>query len=257
MVQPKVFLYVDNSNIFISAKTVAERREGRAARDAVRLQFGNLLELALAGRPMAQAYVVGSIPPEQRAVWDRFTAATGVVPELYERGKFSGGEQGLDQCLQVHMLRASCDNPDPQIVVLMTGDGAGYDDGVGFHADMARMQADGWAVEVLSWEASCRRTLREWAAANGCFVKLDDHYDSITFLESGRRSVPVDLSARPMARPRLSPSQQSAESIRAANEKQIQEMQQEIDELKAKRAGTKKGQKKYERRMARQKAKKR
>ena len=28
----------------------------------------------------------------------------------------------------------------------MTGDGAGYDDGVGFHADMERMYAAGWGT---------------------------------------------------------------------------------------------------------------
>jgi hypothetical protein len=81
---------------------------------------------------------------------------TGIVPELYERGGLSGGEQGLDQCLQVHMLRAISDNADPHVAVLLTGDGAGYDDGVGFHADTERMHAAGWAIEVLSWEHSCR-----------------------------------------------------------------------------------------------------
>ena len=58
---------------------------------------------------LAKVFVVGSIPPEQRAVWEQLEVATGVRPELYERGHLSGEEQGLDQCLQVHMLRAiSC-----------------------------------------------------------------------------------------------------------------------------------------------------
>ena len=47
---PKVLLFVDNSNIFISAKEEALRREGRQAKDQVRLQFDLLLQLALAGR---------------------------------------------------------------------------------------------------------------------------------------------------------------------------------------------------------------
>lgn len=89
-------LFVDNSNIFISAKDEALRREGRPAKDQVRLQFDHLIELALGGRPLGRAFVVGSIPPEQRAVWDRLKAATGIEPELYERGQFTGGEQGLD-----------------------------------------------------------------------------------------------------------------------------------------------------------------
>ena len=146
----KVLLFVDNSNIFISTKHEADRREGRAARDQVRLHFASMLELALAGRQLAKVFVVGSVPPEERAVWDRLTIATGVSPELYERGQFSGGEQGLDQCLQVHMLRAISDHHDPQVAVLMTGDGAGYDDGAGFHADMERMHFAGWGIEVVS-----------------------------------------------------------------------------------------------------------
>lgn len=253
MADARVFLFVDNSNIFISAKDAAFRREGRAAKDSVRIQFDNLLELALAGRAMANVFVVGSIPPEQRAVWDRLTEATGVVPELYERGQFSGGEQGLDQCLQVHMLRAISDNPEPQVVVLMTGDGAGYDDGVGFHADMARMQAAGWGIEVLSWDNSCRRTLREWASQNGEFVKLDDHYESITFLEGARRSVPVDLSGRPTASPRLSPSQQAEARVRAEADWKLEELQCEMQELRVRKAAKDKKKDRYKRRMARKK----
>jgi hypothetical protein len=142
----KVHLFVDNSNIFISAKNVAEKREGFMARAEVRLYFENLLKLALAGREVGEIAVVGSIPPEQRALWARLEQATGVKPELYERGELSHGEQGLDQCLQVHMLRAISDyQEEPQVAVLMTGDGAGYDDGVGFHADMERMHSAGWA----------------------------------------------------------------------------------------------------------------
>ncbi len=106
MTDPQVLLFVDNSNLFISAKSVAQTNEGRNAKDNVRLEFENLLQLALANRRLGKAYVVGSIPPEQRSVWDRLEQATGVKPELFERGQFTGGEQGLDQCLQVHMLRA-------------------------------------------------------------------------------------------------------------------------------------------------------
>lgn len=157
MASARAYLFVDNSNIFISAKAVAESREGRFARDAVRLELEHLIRLALAGRDLAKALVVGLIPPEQRAVWDRLTAKTGIVPELYERGKLSGGEQGLDQCLKVHMLRAISENNEPQIAVLLTGDGAGYDDGAGFHADMERMYTAGWAIEQARREGIQRK----------------------------------------------------------------------------------------------------
>lgn len=247
----RVYLFVDNSNIFISAKDVAFSREGRPARDSVRLQFENLLRLALAGRDMAKAFVVGSIPPEQRTVWDRLTSATGIVPELYERGGLSGGEQGLDQCLQVHMLRAISDNTEPQIAVLLTGDGAGYDDGVGFHADMARMHAAGWGIEVLSWQQSCRRALRDWATAHGCFISLDDHYDSVTFLEGGRRSSPVNLSARPTATVRPGPSQQAEAKARQETTGEIESLKRELEEVRSRRAEKEKKRERYRKKMER------
>lgn len=246
-----VYLFVDNSNIFISAKDVAFSREGRSAKDSVRLQFENLLAVALAGRAMAKAFVVGSIPPEQRAVWDRLTAATGIVPELYERGGLSGAEQGLDQCLQVHMLRAISDNSEAQIAVLLTGDGAGYDDGVGFHADMARMHAGGWGIEVLSWQRSCRGTLRNWATAHGCFISLDDHYESVTFLEGGRRSAPVDLSKRPTANVRPSPAQLAEAKARQEAAREIESLKRELEEAKGRRAEKEKKRERYRKKVER------
>ena len=247
----KVLLFVDNSNIFISTKYEAERREGRASRDSVRLHFDSMLELALAGRQLVKAFVVGSVPPEERAVWDRLAIATGVSPELYERGQFSGGEQGLDQCLQVHMLRAISDHPDPQVAVLMTGDGAGYDDGAGFHADMERMHLSGWGIEVISWRNYCRRALREWAATNGTFVSLDDHYESVTFLKGGRRVTPIDLSKRKASTPKISPVRKAEAKVKGDSEAQIQVLQAELEALKGRAAEKAVGKAKYERRMLR------
>lgn len=246
-----VQLFVDNSNIFISAKDEAFRREGRAAKDQVRLQFDALLELALAGRTLADAFVVGSVPPEQRAVWERLEAATGVKPELHERGNVSGGEQGLDQCLQVHMLRAISDQADPQIAVLMTGDGAGYDDGVGFHADMERMHTAGWGIEVISWQAHCRKALRDWANANGTFVPLDDYYESVTFLEGVRRAKPLDLARRKKSSPRLSPVQIAEARGKAQLEAQITVLEQQLATMKARSAAKAAGKARYEKRMGR------
>ena len=201
--------------------------------------------------PLARAFVVGSIPPEQRVVWERLERATGVKPELYERGGLSGGEQGLDQCLQVHMLRAISDYRDPQVAVLMTGDGAEYDDGVGFHADLERMHAAGWGIEVLSWLKSCRRTLREWATTNGKFIPLDDYYESVTFLEGGRHSKPLDISRRALSTPRVSPAHRAELAAKAESEAKVLALQRELEALKSKAAASSKGRAKYGRRMAR------
>ena len=201
----KVFIYWDNSNIFISAQQVAIEREGEAARFRVRIHFRNLLQLAHGNREIERAIAVGSVPPELRHVWNRLENE-GVTVQLLERGALQGREQGVDQALQTVMLRDAVDyNGDPGIAVLLTGDGAGFDDGVGFHADLERMRRRNWRIEVLSWRHSCNRRMREWAEENGKFIALDDFYDSVTFLESAppgqpvadpRYAVPIDLSKR-------------------------------------------------------------
>ena len=202
----KVFIYLDNSNIFISAQEAAAEREGEAARSRVRIHFRNLLALAHAGRPIERAIAVGSIPPELRQVWNRLENED-VEVQLLERGALHGSEQGVDQVLQTIMLRDTVDyNGVPGIAVLLTGDGSGFVDGVGFHADIERMYGRGWDIEVLSWRHSCNRRMREWAEENGKFIALDDFYTSITFLEGAwpgqpvadpRHAEPLQLDLRP------------------------------------------------------------
>lgn len=201
----RVFVYWDNSNIFISAQDVAEEREGPSTRYRVRIHFRNMLVLAHAGRPIQHAVAVGSIPPELRHVWNRIENE-GISVHLLERGSLHSREQGVDQTLSNAMLRDGFDyNSDPGIAVLLTGDGAGFADGAGFHADLERMHSRGWRIEVISWRHSCNNRMRIWAEEKGSFIALDDFYESVTFLEppapgqpidNPRYAVPVDLGRR-------------------------------------------------------------
>ena len=196
----KTLIYWDTSNICISAKEVAAEREGESARTRVRVHFRNLLTVAHANRPVLRAFAVGSIPPELRAVWNRLENK-GVSVQLLERGSMGGGEQGVDEALQVAMLSDALDyNGDPGIAVLLTGDGRGFAEGRGFHANLERMHRRGWRIEVLSWRHSCNRGMREWAEANGAFIALDDYYDHVTFLERPAPGEPVanERHAKPL-----------------------------------------------------------
>ena len=203
-VMEKVFIYWI-IRTFSSAPGRSPANAGVDARYRVRVDFRNLLELAHAGRDIERAIAVGSIPPELRHVWNRMENE-GITVRLLERGAMEGGEQGVDQTLQTAMLRDALDfNGSPGIAVMLTGDGSGFHDGVGFHADLERMHSRGWRIEVLSWRHSCNRRMREWAEQNGRFIALDDHYDSVTFLEPPapgqpaappRHAAPVDLDGR-------------------------------------------------------------
>ncbi len=206
----RVFIYWDNSNIFHEAQRFAEEQnEDVGARARVRINFDNMLRLAHADRPMEKAVVAGSVPPEMRQLWNRMENQ-GLEVKLYDRGQTERGEQDVpDRMLQLRMLEDALDyNGNPGVVVLLTGDGAGYYEGIGFHSTLERMHKREWKVEILSWRHACNRRMREWAENNGIFVALDDFYDAITFMEPSRpghelglarASTPLDLSLRQKA----------------------------------------------------------
>ena len=205
-----VFIYWDNSNISYEAQRLAgEREESPGARYLVRINFDAMLRLARAGREVRHAVAVGSIPPEMRHLWNRLESS-GVEVKLFDRGGPERGEQDMpDRLLQLRMLEDALDhNGDPGIAVLLTGDGAGYFEGAGFHSTLERMHKRGWRVEILSWAHACNQRMRHWAEENGVFVALDDFYAAVTFVEPsrpgfelapGRESALLDLSQRTTA----------------------------------------------------------
>ncbi len=205
----RVFIYWDNSNIFHEAQRLAEERsEGPNARYRIRVHFDNMLRLAHADRPIERALAVGSVPPEMRQLWNRMES-NGIEVRLFDRGSRERGEQEMpDRLLQLRMLEDALDyNGDPGTVVLLTGDGAGYLEGAGFHSTLERMHRRNWRIEILSWVHACNQRMRRWAENNGVFVPLDDFYDAITFMEpsrpgfelaQARDAAPLDLSRRPM-----------------------------------------------------------
>ena len=204
----RVFIYWDNSNIFIGAQALAMgREEGPDVRYRIRVDFANMLRLAHADRPLEKAVAAGSIPPELRAHWNRMEGQ-GVEVHLFNRR--GGGEQDMpDRILQLQMLEDGFDNNgNPGIVVLLTGDGAGFYDGAGFHRTVERLHNRGWRVEILSWGDTCNQRMRKWVEENGVFIPLDDYYQAVTFMEpsapghllaQSRPNEELDLSRRPMA----------------------------------------------------------
>ncbi|MDR3736284.1 MAG: NYN domain-containing protein [Acidobacteriaceae bacterium] len=194
----KVYVFWDNSNIFIEGQRYCSKVESTTVALDLRIEILNLFKLAVADREIAEAVCVGSVPPELEDIWKRLEAA-GIHVERFERGKGSGKEQGVDQCLQVHMLRALVDATEPGIVVLLTGDGKGFEDGIGFHADLERMYKKGWGIEVLSWTHSCSGKLKTWSDEVGVFLPLENWYKQITFTKKLRSSKTLDLTKRKKA----------------------------------------------------------
>ena len=225
----EVHLFWDNSNIFISAQQVVLSKEPEVSEKALRIHFSNLDKLALAGRSPGGGLMVSSSSSEKRDHWERMQNDISVECRLLERGEVSGTEQGVDETLQAHMLRAGMDNLDgPGIAVLLTGDGEGLSRGVGFHADMERLYKNGWGIEVLAWDVSCNRELKEWAKEVGVYVPLEDYYEAVTFVEGGRMVDRLNWTRRPKARPGVP---RHTDKINAL-EKEMEELRKELDPRK-------------------------
>ena len=191
----RTFIYWDNSNIFHEAQRLAPEYDGEpGAMYRVRIDFEHLKRLASADRPVEKAIAAGSIPPEMRHLWTRMENE-GLEVKLFDRGAPDRSEQDMpDQILQLRMLEDALDNNgDPGIAVLLTGDGAGYYGGEGFHRTLERMYQRKWRVEILSWTHSANSHMRCWAKEYGIFVPLEKFYNAITFMEPSRHGFPLAL----------------------------------------------------------------
>ena len=199
----EVYIYWDNSNIFHGAQNLAKELNGEEdAHFRLRIEFRNLYRLASADRNVRKALAAGSIPPQMKTLWN-VLEGQGVRVKLFDRGGTERSEQDVpDLMLQNAMMRDAVKNRDnPGTVVLLTGDGSGYDEGHGFYTTLEDMHTMGWRVELLSWEHTCHQRMRNWVRDVGVFVALDDYYESITFLEF----LPTDIAPMPQLRHRATP----------------------------------------------------
>jgi hypothetical protein len=146
-------------------------------------------------RPVDTFVMVGSLPPSNDPLWQR-------VSELrnYVRGKFeliklnrdtANKEQGVDDTLRAELFRFCTANVDnPGSVALLTGDGAGYSRGKGFHDAVEIVSSKlKWQVELCAWDCSCHAAMKSLASAHPMckYRNLELAYNEITFIGRGRR----------------------------------------------------------------------
>ncbi|GAA4211663.1 hypothetical protein [Microbispora amethystogenes] len=200
----RILILNDLSNIHLSAGVAADMQGEGALRARLRIQAGAIKRLAAAGRPNTMTRTVTSANDFARLerVVEHFDDA-GFGVTLLERGRRTGKELGADHYLQLCMLREVFDAV-PGVIVLLSGDGAGHEEGIGFLADLKRARSRGWGIEVLAWDRTCSRELKAWVqrqGPHGVYIPLDRYYYSITFVEGGRRALPLSLRGRPQAVP--------------------------------------------------------
>lgn len=177
-------IFWDNSNIWLVGRSVCEQREP-GDEPAFRIHFAHLLDFVVNGRAVRDAFVGGSIPPNNDPLWQRF-ASLGITVNKQERGASTGGEVAVDEIIQLEMANRVLDISPAETMVLLTGDGSGYLDGQGFIKQLERAQKHGWAVEVVSWDDGCNRHLKAFAQTHGVYRSLEPVYEQVTFINNKR-----------------------------------------------------------------------
>jgi uncharacterized LabA/DUF88 family protein len=180
-----LYVYVDNSNIWIEGQRIQAVRQGFAPdiRSALHndikapwsYDFGRLYELACPpDQPVGRSIMFGSRPPANDSIWQRARDAEFQV-EVFDRSFHTNKEKQVDVALSntmiedaiLHMKAANGD-----IAVLVAGDGD-------FLPTVHSLQNRGIRVRVVCWEHSTNRELRDTADQ---FIPLDPHFDHLTRL---------------------------------------------------------------------------
>lgn len=196
--ESKVQIYLDLSNIVCGARKAASAH-AESPLD-LRLDPKRLRDVLAAGRPVASATLVmnSSVSEGMRRRFADHFSLIGV-----ERGIVSGRDQAADELLQNEMYKAPHQSDEPGIMVLATGDGAGWGRGAGFTQPLIAARFHGFGIEVAAFRSGLHPVLRRLATMPGnALVELDDHYRSISFLEGGLRFPdPISLRHRSFATP--------------------------------------------------------
>jgi hypothetical protein len=178
-----LYVYVDNSNIWIEGQRVQAVRTGAAPDIRTALSqritapwtydFGRLYDLLCPpGEYIGRSILFGSRPPENDSIWQKVRDADFEV-ETFDRSTFTNKEKQVDIALSTRMMEDSftyMKAANGDIAVLAAGDGD-------FLPTIRSLQSRGIGVRVVSWSHAVSHQLRDAADE---FIKLDPYFDHLT-----------------------------------------------------------------------------
>lgn len=147
-------ILVDNSNIYIEGQKCSAVRKGmlpsppdfKQPRDiSWRIDFGRLLQQLAAGRPIREAFLVGSKPPPNDEVW-RMAEHGGFRVITHERDA-ANREKAVDTELVAQGTLVIATTQSPAVLVIASGDRD-------FLPLVTVAHARGWTVEMVAFSSA-------------------------------------------------------------------------------------------------------
>lgn len=122
-----ISIFWDNSNIWLVGRNVCSQKEPGSEGD-FRIHFKKLIEYVANGRKIDYAFAAGSVPPPNSDLWTWFNTLH-VTLDTQERSGL-GKEVAVDEAIHLAIMNRAVDiQPNTETFVLLTGDGAGYNEG--------------------------------------------------------------------------------------------------------------------------------
>jgi len=178
-------LFIDNSNIFIEAKRVAQLAYNYDDESIgrLRIDYGRLMEFVRKDRDLREAMLVGSEPPPNDSLWQRLRGL-GIELRIFQRSPFTGKEREVDHEL-INCIRDTLeDNAETGTIVLVAGDR-------GYVGTLERCLKRDWEVEVYFWRQASTELKRLAGQPEyeprASFINLNPYFDQITFKETARQ----------------------------------------------------------------------
>ena len=144
-----IWIYVDDSNIWIEAKKLASIVKGLKTTEdhRVRIDVGKLTDVVAEHRPVAQGFLYGSEPPPIDTVWEKIEQRGWKVARE-KRSRKTGKEKKVDTKLVADVTERACTTPKEErsTIVLITGDADAIP------AMEKVVKYDGWNLEVYMWK---------------------------------------------------------------------------------------------------------
>lgn len=177
-----LYIYVDNSNIFIEGKRASAVKKGFAYDiyqaiekgifdPAYRIDFGKLHKFVSGngGTNIARAKLFGSRPPENDSLW-KMADQAGFETVIYDRN-IQNKEKKVDISIVTEILKDAYTLADKEkdTLILVAGDGD-------FVPAITTLVQSGYNVKVYFWGHASQ----ELQKACTEFISLDTHMDKIS-----------------------------------------------------------------------------
>ncbi|MFG3343384.1 NYN domain-containing protein [Glycomyces sp. NPDC048151] len=181
--QPVLFVYVDNSNLWIEGQRLSAVKKGLATdvNDATkrktfdntwRCDFGQLYKIACPDNArIGRSKLWGSRPPDDDSVWN-MAKKEGFQVEVFDRNA-GNKEKKVDTAITAFMIDDLHEFMKPDrgdIAVLVGGDGD-------FVPAFEILKNKGISVEIVFWEHGLSKELRDKADRH---VSLNPHFELLS-----------------------------------------------------------------------------